>query len=101
MTKKLEPELARGPYQCLDPLSPEDFKTLEADILERGVLIPIEFDEDGNVIDGHHRLMICVKHGITDYPTIIRRGWTEQQKRTHARRMNLARRHLTREQRRN
>ena len=91
---------ATGPYQLLDPLSPEDFAALEADILERGVMVPIEFDEDGNVIDGHHRLMICRKHGITDYPKVIRRGWTEEQKRTHSRRMNLARRHLTREQRR-
>jgi ParB-like chromosome segregation protein Spo0J len=68
---------ANGPYQMLDPLSPEDFAALEADILERGVMVAIEFDEDGNVIDGHHRLMICEKHGITDYPTVVRRGWTE------------------------
>ena len=93
-------ERATGKYQLLDPLSPEDFAALEADILERGVMIPIEFDEDGNVIDGHHRKMICDKHGIADYPSIIRKGWSEQDKRTHSRRMNLARRHLTREQRR-
>jgi len=91
---------ATGPYQLLDPLSPEDFKALEADILERGVMVPIELDEDGNVLDGYHRLLICEKHKISDYPKVIRRGWTEEQKRTHARRMNLARRHLTREQRR-
>lgn len=100
MSKNLQPENARGKYQCLDPLSPEDFKALEADILERGVQLPIEFDEDGNVIDGHHRLRICVKHGIEDYPKIIRAGLTEQEKRTHARRMNLCRRHVTPEQRR-
>jgi len=91
---------ADGPYQLLDPLSPEDFAALEADIFERGVMVPIELDEDGNVLDGYHRLLICEKHNITDYPKVIRRGWTEEQKRTHARRMNLARRHMTREQRR-
>ena len=72
---------ATGPYQLLDPLSPEDFAALEADILERGVMIPIEFDEDDNIIDGHHRLMICRKHGITDYPKVVRKGLTEQEKR--------------------
>jgi ParB-like chromosome segregation protein Spo0J len=92
-------ECAMGPYQTQDPLSDEDFAILERDILERGVLVPIEFDEHGNVLDGHHRLKICRKHGITDYPTVVRKGWTEQQKRTHSRKMNLARRHMTREQR--
>ncbi len=90
---------ATGPYQLLDPLSPEDFAALEADILERGVLVPIEFDDDGNVLDGHHRLAICEKHGLP-YPRVVREGWTEEQKRTHSRRMNLARRQLTREQKR-
>jgi len=91
---------ATGPYQLLDPLSEEDLAALEADILERGVLVAIEFDEDGNVLDGHHRLAICDKHGITDYPRIVREGWTEEQKRTHSRRMNLARRQLSRDQKR-
>ena len=91
---------ATGKYQLLDALSPEDYQALKADIKERGVMIPIELDEEGNVIDGHHRKMICEELGITDYPTVVRRGWTEEQKRTHSRRMNLARRHLTREQRR-
>ena len=91
---------ATGKYQLLDPLSSEDFAALEADILERGVMVPIEFDEDGNVIDGYHRHMICQKHGIKDFPSIVRKGWTEEQKRTHARRMNLARRQLNRDQRR-
>ena len=91
---------ATGPYQLLDPLHAEDLAALEADILERGVLVPIEFDEHGNVLDGHHRLAICEKHGITDYPRIVREGWTEEQKRTHSRRMNLARRQLSRDQKR-
>ncbi len=91
---------ATGPYQLLDPLPAEDLAALEADILERGVLVAIEFDEDGNVLDGHHRLAICRKHGIEDYPKIVREGWTEEQKRTHSRRMNLARRQLSRDQKR-
>jgi len=61
-----------GKYQYDDPLTPDEFAQMEADILERGVQVAIEFDEDGNVLDGHHRLAICEKHGIRDYPTVIR-----------------------------
>jgi hypothetical protein len=89
---------ATGPYQTFDPLSAEEFAALEADILERGVLVPIEFDEDGNPLDGHHRLAICQKHGITDYPSVVRYGLSEKEKLAHARKLNMARRHLTREQ---
>ena len=39
---------ATGKYQQFDPLTPEDFAALEKDILERGVMVAIERDEDGN-----------------------------------------------------
>ena len=38
-------------YQVMPPLSPEEYEELKADIKERGVMIPIEFDEDGNTLD--------------------------------------------------
>ena len=38
--------------------------------------------------------------GISDYPRVIRAGLSESQKREHARRMNLARRHLSQAQKR-
>ena len=46
-------------YQEFDPLTPEEFVALENDILERGVLVPIEFDEDGHVIDGQRPQNQC------------------------------------------
>ena len=85
-------------YQVMPALSQDEYAELETDILKRGVQVPIEFDEDGNVLDGFHRLQICQQHGL-DYPTIIRRGMTEDEKIEHAWKLNLARRHLTREQR--
>lgn len=60
--------------------------------------MPIEFDEQGNVLDGHHRLQICTELGIKDFPKVIRVGMTEEEKRTHARKLNMARRQLNREQ---
>lgn len=89
-----------APYQLLPPLLYDEYESLKADIAERGVLVAIEFDEDGNVLDGHHRLQIAHELGIEDYPTVIRSGWTEAQKRSHARSLNVHRRHLNQEQRR-
>lgn len=85
-------------YQVMPPLTNEEYEELKADIKERGVMVPIEFDDAGNVLDGHHRLQICEELGITVYPKIIRNGMTEEEKRTHARRLNMARRQLNREQ---
>lgn len=87
-------------YQVMPPLTAEEYNELKNDIAERGVMVPIEYDENGNVLDGHHRLQICAELGITDFPTVIRAGMTEAEKRTHARKLNMARRQLSREQRR-
>lgn len=91
---------ATGPYQLLPPLSDEDYAALEKDILARGVLVPVEYDEAGNILDGHHRVAICMKHGLTDWPRFVRKGMTEAEKRSHARALNFGRRHLTTAQKR-
>jgi len=87
-------------YQFLPDLSAEDFDALKADIAERGVLVPVEYDEAGNVLDGHHRIRACEELGIEQWPRIVRRFDSEGDKRTHARQLNLARRHMNQKQRR-
>lgn len=87
-------------YQVMPDLSAAEYEELKADIALRGVMVPIEFDEHGNVLDGHHRLRACEELGITDYPDVIRADMSEDEKRFHARKLNMARRHLTQEQRR-
>lgn len=86
-------------YQLFDPLTDEEYADLKADIAARGVMVPVEVDENGDVLDGHHRVMACEELGIAEYPTIVREGMTEAEKRHHVRKLNLARRHLTKEQR--
>jgi len=81
-------------------LSAEEYEALKADIAQRGVQVPVEYDEDGNILDGYHRVRACQELGITDWPKVVRRGLTEEQKIEHALALNLHRRHLTREQRR-
>lgn len=57
------------------------------------MLIPIELDENGSVLDGAHRLKVCKELGLNP-PTITRRGFSEQEKQAHALTLNLTRRHL-------
>jgi N6-adenosine-specific RNA methylase IME4/ParB-like chromosome segregation protein Spo0J len=92
--------MADAPYQVMPPLSPEDYAALEADIIARGVLVPVEYDEDGNILDGHNRVRICEDLGLIDFPRFVRKGLTEEEKRAHARALNLNRRHLTSQQKR-
>ncbi|NMN73879.1 MULTISPECIES: MT-A70 family methyltransferase [unclassified Rhizobium] len=87
--------IASGPYQLLPPLSKEDYDTLEADIIAHGVLVPVEYDEAGNILDGHHRVAICESLGLVDWPRFVRKGLSEDEKRAHARSLNLSRRHLS------
>jgi hypothetical protein len=82
--------------QDLPPLSDDDYSALKADIAERGVQVAIEYDEDGNIIDGHARENICKELGISDWPRVVRAYPDDAAKRTQARKLNLARRHLDR-----
>lgn len=86
-------------FQLLPPLTDDEYEALKADIAERGVLVPIELDDEGNILDGHHRRQIAEELGL-DCPTIIRKGLSEGEKRSHARALNLHRRHLNRAQKR-
>ncbi|GIV53104.1 MAG: hypothetical protein KatS3mg038_3625 [Candidatus Kapaibacterium sp.] len=88
------------PYEDLLPhLSEEEFEALKADIAQRGVQVPVEYDEHGNILDGHHRVRACHELGIKDWPRIVRVGMTDEEKIEHALTLNLTRRHLSREQR--
>lgn len=91
-------------YQVMPDLTPIEYEALKADIAERGVLVPIEVDENGELLDGHHRVkawneLKAAGVDIADYARIIRVGWSEEQKRNHARRLNVLRRQLSKEQR--
>jgi len=75
----------------------EEYEALKADIAERGVLVPIEYDEDGNILDGHHRVRACQELGIKEWPSIVRIGLSEDEKAEHVLKLNVHRRHLPKE----
>jgi ParB-like chromosome segregation protein Spo0J len=93
------------PYQLLPPLSDDEFASLKADIAKHGILVAVELDEHGHLLDGHHRVRAWQElrsEGVRvpDFPRVIRAGLTEAEKRSHVRAVNLVRRHLSAAQRR-
>lgn len=80
-------------YQLFEDLRPEEFGALRADIKKRGILVPVEVDEQGNILDGHNRDRIAKEFGL-HYETIVRQFSTEEEKHEHVIKLNLARRHL-------
>ena len=91
--------VATGAYQVMPPLSTEEYAALKADIAANGVRVPITLDQHGNVIDGHHRKQIADELGV-HCPRVICDYADPEQVRELAFTLNLARRHLTREQKR-
>lgn len=86
-------------YTALLPrLSGNEFAELRLDIEKRGCLVPIEVDEEGRILDGFHRMRACEELGI-EPPVLTRPGLTEDEKRAHAIALNLQRRQLDREAR--
>lgn len=86
-------------YQTMPPLSADEFESLKQSIRTDGVTVPVIVDEAGNIIDGHHRAMVCRELGI-DYPSRTVEGLSEQEKLAMSVSLNINRRQLTREQKR-
>jgi hypothetical protein len=91
--------LNSGRYQFMPDLAPELFAALKADIARRGIVTPVDVDEEGNILDGHNRYRAWRELQKNEPPpTIVRAGLSEGEKRAFARRQNLLRRHLSREE---
>jgi len=93
------------PYQLLPEYSEADFEALKAEVAAHGVLVPVEFDEAGHLLDGHHRVRAWRElraEGIrvAEFPRVIRQFASEDDRIAHVLSLNLARRHLSPEARR-
>lgn len=86
-------------YQLLPPLTDDEYQALREDIAANGVRVPVDVDENMVTLDGHHRRRIADQLEI-DCPVRVIGGLSEAQKRAHALAVNIQRRSLTREQKR-
>lgn len=90
------------PILKLPPLPPDQYEALRDNIAVNGVLVPILVDSDGSlrrIIDGNYRKQIAAELGY-ECPEIVHGGLDHKEKRTLARALNLARRQLDRDQKR-
>jgi N6-adenosine-specific RNA methylase IME4 len=86
-------------YRLMPDMTPAEFEVLKADIARRGVLVPLDVDETGEILDGHQRYRAWVELKKNEPPLIIvREGLSEQEKHAFVRKNNILRRHLTRDQ---
>lgn len=75
----------------LPPLTVEQQDALRASIEAEGLRVPIDVDEQGNILDGEHRFDIV---GQTDLVRVVS-GLSEAEKRAYAFQSNLARRNMS------
>ena len=87
-------------YQVMPTLTDDEYTALRDDIAANGIIVPVVYDQHANVLDGHHRLKIAAELDITEFPAEIRKVDDDQAAREIAFTLNLARRHLSRAQRR-
>ena len=78
----------------LPPLTSAEFDALRADIEEHGVYSPILIDDDGAILDGHHRFKIDPQAPVRVVP-----GLSQAEKKAFVYRSNLERRNLSPDQR--
>lgn len=82
-------------YQLLPALAEDQLEALRQSIGESGILQPIEVDEDGRILDGHHRAAIAAELGMA-CPSRTISNLDESGKRRYALTVNLMRRQLDR-----
>jgi hypothetical protein len=92
-------------YQNMLPLTDEEFAALKADIAERGVQVAVAKDDEGNILDGHHRVRAWEElraegHDPPRYRETEYTGLSEAEKRDVVWRLNMQRRHLNSAQKR-
>ena len=88
-------------YQYMPSMSDEDYEALKRSIGEHGFWMEfaVVVDEDGRILDGHHRAKACAELGV-ECPSRERAGMTESEKDEYIWAVNIGRRHLTLEQKR-
>jgi len=87
-------------FDAMPPLTADERIELKADIDKNGITYPVVVTETNEVIDGHNRLEIAAELGLAVVPFTVKSGLTTDQKNEHAVNLNLHRRHLSQDQKR-
>jgi ParB-like chromosome segregation protein Spo0J len=85
--------MSEQPYQVMPALDADQRHALLQSIRANGVLEPVVVDEDGNILDGHHRAEIAEELCV-EYPSRVLSGLDEAGKLRYAITTNAVRRQL-------
>ena len=104
MTQRRAPTESPKGFQIYPELSPEEFAALKLDIMANGIVVPVEVDSEGTIVDGHHRVrawneLRASGIKVPEYERKVRAYGSDDEKLEQALRLNQLRRHLTAEQR--
>jgi ParB family chromosome partitioning protein len=84
--------------QVFGPLDAATEAALRASIVRFGVIVPVVVDQQGRILDGHHRARIAGEFAVEYDQTIVQVA-DDDEAREYARTLNADRRQLTPEQR--
>ncbi len=88
-------KLAEDIYGLLPLLSEEEYGLLKIDIRSRGVMVPVELDRNGKIIDGFYRVKACKELGIPKVLALRRRLLAGEQRIEHILRLHFGRRQFS------
>lgn len=80
-------------FQPMPDLDPEKYESLKKGIEEDGVLKAVDIDEEGKILDGHHRVEMC-RELEEPVPVTVHEGLTEAEKLSKAWSLNMQRRNV-------
>lgn len=86
-------------FQLFDALPTHIEDALRASIERFGVLVPVTVDQNGTMLDGHHRARLADELGVP-YDRLVRHCADDEERREIAHTLNADRRQLTEDQRR-
>lgn len=88
-----EIDVDEGRFQKHGSLSDDEYSALAQDVSVHGVEKPVVLDEDGTVLDGHHRVEAAREHDVEMIPVDQRTALDDDDKHDLAWKLNAQRRH--------
>lgn len=87
-------------FQLFSPMPEEKYAKLKDDIRLHGVQVPVEVDQNGQLLDGHHRIRAWTElraegFQVRDYTRLIRHFENDDDREFHAAKINTQRRDVS------
>lgn len=98
---RLDIKISEKYKSIIPPMPQAEYEALREDIKQHGLHVPLLVNQDGVLLDGHHRLRACDELGIKPHINIHASFANELEEEIFVYNINLERRHLNLAQRAN